>query len=83
MADKRAAYNFMKNRMLYFSETQMDHLVALLFPQRVVPILIEQTRQKDALSPFEMKKIMGSITFQIYLRKTLFFGMSDGARMDS
>jgi len=81
--ERQVAYDFMKSRMLYISDTQMNHLVGLLYPQRVVPILLEQVRQKENMPRFQIRKIRTSITFQILRRKTLFFALSDGARMDT
>ncbi len=81
--ERRVAYDFMKSRMVYISETQMDHLVGLLYPQRVVPILLEQARLKEKIPRFHIKKIRASATFNILRRKTLFLALSDGARMDA
>jgi len=81
--ERRTAYKFILNRMLYISDTQMDHLVDLLYPQRVFPELLKIAREKTDLPPYKIKKIRTSETFEMLKRKTLFLGMSDGARMDS
>ena len=85
MVERKAAYQFIMNRLLYISETQMDHLVDLTYPQRVFPILSEQTMDVERLrfSPYQVKKIRTSDTFRQLKRKTLFLGMSDGAKMDT
>lgn len=61
----------------------MDHLVGLLYPQRILPILIEQACKASGISPHQVRKIRASTAFKKVERKTLFLGMSDGARMDS
>jgi len=81
--ERRVAYRFIMNRMLYISESQMDHLVGLLYPQRVLPILLEEAKEKLNFFSYQIKRIRNSETFQVIRRKTLFFGMSDGARMDA
>lgn len=81
--ERECAYRFVKKRLLYFSEAQMDHLVSLLFPQHVLPILYKQTCELENLSPYQIKKISNTSTFKILKRKTLFMAMSDGARMDA
>jgi hypothetical protein len=83
--EKKTAYRFITNRLLYISETQMDHLVDLTYPQRVLPILLKQTVEIEShrFSPYQIKKIRTSRTFKEIKRKTLFLGMSDGARMDA
>lgn len=83
LKERHAAYDFIKDNLLYISETQMSHLVELLYPQRVLPILIEQTSLKENIPPFHIKKIRSSQTFKLLKRKTLFLGMSDGARIDA
>jgi hypothetical protein len=80
---RRTAYKFILTRMLYISEAQMDHLVDLLYPQRIIPILLKQAGVKQNLLSYQRKRIRTSETFMILRRKTLFLGMSDGARMDA
>ncbi len=81
--ERKDAYDFIVNRLLYISEVQMDQLVNLAYPQRVFPILKEQAVQRGSFSPYQVKKIRKSSIFQEIKRKTLFLGMSDGARMDA
>ena len=40
--EKKYAYEFVMNRIVYISESQMDHLVDLLYPHRILPILLQQ-----------------------------------------
>ena len=80
---RRVAYDFVMRRMLYFSEVQLDHLVGLLYPQRVLPILLEQACEVTGVSRYQIRTIKTSSTFKAIQRKTLFLGMSDGARMDA
>lgn len=81
--ERQIAYGFILNRMLYISEAQMDHLVDLLYSQRVIPRLLEQAGEKEGIPSYQMKRIRTSETFKVLRRKTLFLGMSDGARMDA
>ena len=81
--EKISAYQFAMNRIVYISETQMDHLVGLLYPQRIFPILCDQAVEKIGIDPYHKRKIRNSEAFKVLERKTLFLGMSDGARMDA
>jgi len=81
--ERRIAYSFILNRIVYISEAQMDHLVDLLYPQVVIPKLLEQAGEKESLPSYQRKKIRTSQTFKTLKRKTLFLAMSDGARMDT
>ena len=83
LEERQVAYQFIKEKLLYISETQMAHLVELLYPQRVLPILMKQTSEKDYVPFFHIKKILSSQTFKVLKRKTLFLSMSDGARIDA
>lgn len=81
--ERKIAYNFILKRLLYISETQMDHLVDLAYSQRILPILLQQTVESQGFSRFQLRKIRTSKTFKETKRKSLFLGMSDGARMDA
>jgi hypothetical protein len=81
--ERKIAYDFVMQRLLYISESQMDHLVDLAYPQRVFPILLEQTKEILEVPSYQRKKIRSSEEFKEIRRKSLFLGMSDGARMDA
>ncbi len=82
MEERRTAYHFISSRLVYISEAQMDHLVGLLYPQRIFPILLRQVVEKEKISPHQIKRIRKTETFTVLSRKSIFLGMSDGARMD-
>lgn len=81
--ERQVAYKFIIERLLFVSEKQIDHLVDLLYPQRIFPILLEQAKKIDNKPAYKVKEIRESETFKTIARKTLFLGMSDGARMDA
>ena len=83
--ERKVAYEFVTTRLLYISETQMDHLIDLLYPQRVLPILLEQAiaQQGNGMALYRTRSIRNSEAFRVLHRKTLFLGMSDGARIDA
>jgi hypothetical protein len=81
--ERKIAYDFIMKRLLYISEAQMDHLVDLAYSQRILPILLQQTVESQGFSKFQIRKIRTSKAFKEIKRKSLFLGMSDGARMDA
>jgi hypothetical protein len=81
--ERRIAYHFISSRLVYVSEVQMDHLVGLLYPQRIFQILLSQVVDKEKLASSQIKRIRATDTFAILKRKSIFLGMSDGARMDA
>ena len=83
LEERRIAYDFVMHRMLYVSEVQIDHLVGLLYPQRALPIILKQACEATGYSPYQVRRIRSSDAFKAIQRKTLFLGMSDGARMDA
>jgi len=81
--ERRIAYHFLSSRMVYISEAQMDHLVGLLYPQRILPILLGQVVEREKIPSHQIKRIRATETFKILRRKSIFLGLSDGARMDA
>lgn len=81
--ERKIAYDFVMQRLLYISEPQMDHLVELAYPLRIFPILLEQATKILGVPSYKRKVIRTSNEFKERRRKSLFLGMSDGARMDA
>jgi hypothetical protein len=81
--ERLIAYRFLSSRLVYISEAQMDHLVGLLYPQRILPVLLEQVVEREDIPSHYIKKIRAAETFGVLRRKSIFLGLSDGARMDS
>lgn len=80
--ERRLAYDFIKRRLIFISEAEMRHLVAIAYPNVIRPILLSETASLLAVPDFQVTKIASSIEFQIRCRKSLFLGLSDGARID-
>ncbi|MGY4402829.1 phosphoribosyltransferase-like protein [Bradyrhizobium sp. USDA 3315] len=81
--DRAAAYNFVKTKLLYFSPQEILRLVDQFYPRFVEPKLREAAAAKFGIPPY---LIMTNKSFRTeYLRerrRTLFIGLSDGARID-
>jgi hypothetical protein len=80
--DRRTAYAFLKDHLIYFSRDEIVHLVHRLYPT-VRQILCKLVAEENAINPYE---VWGSSAtrqaYEVRLRQTLFVGLSDGARMD-
>lgn len=79
---RRTAYDFLKERLIFISQKEMYHLVSLMMPaversmrRRISDELGIQFYQTWLNHEAEKK-------LKILLRKTLFVGLSDGARID-
>lgn len=80
--DKEIAIKFVKERLIFISNPEMNHLVQIAYPDVLKPLLINQSSQDLGLKPYEIKKIVESSLFKSKVRKSLFLGLSDGSRTD-
>lgn len=81
--DRSAAYNFIKQRLVYISLPEMQCLVETFVPEVVTPNLRRTVAQQLQIKSYEVwADKTGGDAFKRCLRKTLFVGMSDGSRID-
>jgi hypothetical protein len=80
--EKRTAYNFIKEHLIFISGTQMLHLVGSTFSEKINPVLIKYAADKMNIEEFRLAQILHSEEYKKGKRSTLFIGLSDGARMD-
>lgn len=80
--EREIAYDFIKNRLIFISNSEMMHLVSIAYSDCIKPILIKKVAHEMACSGFKISKIVESEDFQILRRQSLFLGLSDGARID-
>ena len=79
---RRAAYAFVRDRLVFVSMDEMNHLVELTFPTVIRPILIADTAAALGVDPNYIKAIVGTPEYRRRLRQVLVLGLSDGARTD-
>jgi len=60
----------------------MHHLVSIAYPDVIRPILLREAASLLSVPEFQVAKIANSTEFNLLRRKSLFLGLSDGARMD-
>lgn len=80
--ERRIAYKFVCNRLLFISADEMNHLVELTFPTMIRPRLIRDTAAELGISAERIKAIVATRKYRARLRRTLVLGLSDGARTD-
>lgn len=80
--ERGIAYDFVKNRLVFVSDAEMNHLVELSFPIHVRPHLIRKTAAQIGVCPRRVKFVTKSPEYKVNLRQTLFLGLTDGARTD-
>lgn len=82
-ADRAAAYDFVKQRLVYFSLPEIQCLVDNFMPEVVTSNLRALVAADLGVRPYEVwKDTKGSQAFNRRLRKVLFVGLSDGSRID-
>lgn len=80
--EKAIAYDFVTNRLLFFSEAEMRNLVGVAYPDYIRPTLIQRTARELNIAPYRLRQITESEEFEHRCRESLFLGLSDGARID-
>lgn len=82
-ADRNAAYEFFKKKLIYVSPAELKGLIEIFVPETVTPRLRRDVAQDLRIKPYDVWRTPDSArAFRDALRSTLFVGMSDGSRMD-
>tara|TARA_R110000782_G_scaffold265178_1_gene358741 strand:- start:12340 stop:13494 length:1155 start_codon:yes stop_codon:yes gene_type:complete len=82
-ADRPAAYQFIKTRLVYISTLEMQRVIETFIPETVTPYLRNSVGDELGIKPYEVWKTKGAAAaFRNRLRRCLFVGLSDGSRID-
>jgi len=82
MNKRKAAYDFVKKRVLFITRSQMKHIVSTAYQDSVIPELLKQTSIDSKIPEWEIKKLFDSEDYKILHHQTLFMGLSDGSHID-
>ena len=83
-ADRETAYGFVRSHLVFISAAEMQHLIDLTYPETVQPELqriVASTLGIPSYTVWANKEATSA--FELLKRKTLFLGLSDGARVDA
>lgn len=81
--EREVAYEFVRRRLVFISDEEMNQLVELAFPTIIRPILLKDAAADGEISPsYRVKALVASKSYRRRLRQTLILGLSDGARTD-
>lgn len=81
--DRPAAYAFVKTRLVYLSQAEMQKVIETFVPETVTPYLRTAAATEIGVKPWEVwGKADGVSAFNRLLRRCLFIGLSDGSRID-
>lgn len=80
--ERTIAYEFVRDRLLFISNEEMNSLVDLAFPTIIRPCLLRDAAEATGVSAYQSKTIADSEAYRCLRRQTLVLGLSDGARTD-
>ncbi len=79
-ADRAAALEFVTKQLVFFSEREMGHLVEIAYPDLIAQERIRLVAEECDIPPFCVGKIVNHPRFKQLRLKSLYLGLSDGAR---
>ena len=82
MEDRRRLINFVRNDLIFISRNELIHTITCVYPHHIRHLLIRQAAELLELPAYKVTRITGTKEFYSLRRKTLFLGLSDGARLD-
>src|SRR5436853_485452 len=83
-ADRESAYKFVRRRLVYVSPGELQHLIALAYPESMQSTLVADASAASNLPTYRIwASLDGRSRYHALRRSSLFFGLSDGARIDA
>ncbi|WP_130857295.1 phosphoribosyltransferase-like protein [Olivibacter jilunii] len=80
--ERRWAYDFIKDHLIFISNNQITHLVNITYAEKINPVIVDKTATSIGISKYLVRKIAKSTHYKSILRRSLFIGLSDGSRID-
>jgi len=80
--ERKVAYEFIRNSLVYISVEEMSHLVSISYPDYIRHLLIRRVGAEKGIPDWFVCKIVETVEFKTLLRQSLFLGLSDGAHID-
>lgn len=80
--ERKIAYEFVLSRLVFLSQAEMAHFAAIAYPDVIRPLFINKASQDATLPPFRISQVLATGEFKKLEGASLFFGLSDGARID-
>lgn len=80
--DRKTALELIRKQLIFTSAEEMNALVASCYPDKIKNILIKKISSDLNIPDYKIHRITSSPEFKVLLRKSLFCGLSDGARME-
>lgn len=81
-AQRQVALAFIRDRLVFLSGAEMNHLVSISYPDHIRPILLSKAAAESGLPRWHIGKVGNSLEFRVRERRCLFLGLSDGSHTD-
>ena len=80
--ERKTAYEFIRKRLIFFSNYEMNHIVDITFQSTIRPILLKLVAKEKDIPYWQINRLANSQEYKELLARSLFLGLSDGARID-
>jgi hypothetical protein len=80
--DRTVALDFIENKLVFISHAEMNLLVSSAYPDLIKDILVGKIATESNIPYWKVGLITASNAFKALKRKSLFCGLSDGARTE-
>lgn len=80
--DKPEALKFIREKLIFISQAEMNLLIASAFPDVLRDFLIQDISKEIGKPAYAVTAVTNSLAYKKLLRQSLFCGMSDGAKME-
>jgi hypothetical protein len=78
--DRQSALDFVLHRLVYFSDEEMSHLVRTAYPDLIIQERLRMVAEEHDIAPHRVGEISRHPRFTELRLKSLYLGLSDGAR---
>lgn len=79
-ADRESALRFVLEQLVFISDAELSHLVQHAYPDVIVQERIRLVAQEKGIPSYQVSRICRDARFQELQHKSLYLGLSDGAR---
>lgn len=80
--ERDVAYSFVMERLVFVSDVEMGHLIDVAYPDYIEQIFLDYVSSELAVPRWHVRRLKDDPAFASVRRRSLFLGMSDGARLD-
>lgn len=80
--ERETALEFVLERLVFISDAEMAHLVELVYPDYIEPVLLDRVAAETGISRYAVERLVEHPVFPALRRRSLILGASDGARLD-